>query len=144
MALTLHDITPMGLCVATLELFDTRTFKTGFCDGVLMKEDHFPELISLRRELNSTTSQNKFLDGHKTAIISNIDKILTMTNRYQNIDFIVVENVLKAGNEIIKRVFYAGTFEQIAGIEADFKKEIVFPIYRLFVEQMKRSNVSVV
>src|SRR5438445_2672060 len=142
MALTLHDITPMGLCVATLELFDTRRFKAGFCDGVLMKEDHFPELISLRRELNSTTSQNKFLDGHKTAIISNIDKILTMTNRYQNIDFIVVENVLKAGNEIIKRVFYAGTFEKIAGIEADFKKEIVFPIYRLFVEQMKRSNVS--
>ena len=145
MALTLHDITPIGLYVATLELLDTRRFQAGFCDSILMKEgDNFPELISLRRELNSSSTQSKFLEGHKTAIISNIDKILTMTNRYQSIDSIEVGKILKEGKEIIKRVFYAGTFEQIAGIENDFKREVVLPINRLFIELMKRSKVSVI
>ena len=69
---------------------------------------------------------------------------MTMTNRYQSVDSIEVGKIVKEGKEIIKRVFYAGTFEQIAGIENDFKREVALPINRLFIELMKRSKVSVI
>ena len=148
MTLTLHDITPVGLCIVTQELFDAKRFCANFGDNLLLRSDDQkikPKLMSLKRELNSMATDKKFLDGHKTAIINNIDKILSLvSSRYTQIDLKAVESIFESGKELINKVFFATTFDDIAKLEPVFKTSITFPVYELFLDQMKRSNVRVI
>ena len=83
MTLTLHDITPLGLCIATQNLFDAKRFQQNFCDNMLLRardKTLEPKIVSLKRELNSSVNQKKFLDGYKVVIADNMDKIFSIVS----------------------------------------------------------------
>ena len=144
MPLTLNDITPIGLCVATQELFDTKRYRQNFCDNLLLRErDKNLEqyLVPLKRDINSIESQRKFVDGHKAAIINNIDKIIAIVStRYQKIDYKAVEKIVNEGKSLLKKLLFADTFEQIGALESTFRKNISLPVYSLFLEGANRSQ----
>jgi hypothetical protein len=144
MVLTLHDVTPIGLCIATQDLFDAKRFQLNFCDNLLLRAKDAklgPKLTNLKRELNSIVTQKKFLDGHKTAIISNIDKILGLiSSRYIQTDLKSTERIISEGKELIEKVMFANSFEEIAALEPTFKTRITLPVYELFVDSMKKSK----
>ena len=148
MTLTLSEITPIGLCIATQELFDAKRFQANFCDNLLLRSKHSrlgPKLTMLKRELNSEMTQGKFLDGHKTAIISNIDKILgIVSSRYSQSDFKAVEKIIEDGQDMIDRIIFSNSFGSIAALEPSFKTKITFPVYELFVNSMKKSKIQVI
>lgn len=145
MVLTLHDVTPIGLCIATQDLFDAKRFQSNFCDNLLLRAKDAKlgfRLTNLKRELNSIVTQKKFLDGHKTAIISNIDKILGLvSSRYTQTDLRSTERIITDGKELIDKVMFANSFEEIAALEPVFKSKITLPVYELFVDSMKKSKM---
>jgi len=145
MVLTLHDVTPIGLCIATQDLFDAKRFQSNFCDNLLLRAKDAKlgsGLTNLKRELNSVVTQKKFLDGHKTAIISNIDKILGLvSSRYAQTDLRATERIISEGKELISKVMFAGSFEEIAALEPVFKSRITLPVYELFVDSIKKSRL---
>jgi hypothetical protein len=147
MTLTLHDITPIGLCIATQDLFDAKRFQLNFCDNLLLRARDAKlgyGLTNLKRELNSITTQKKFLDGHRTAIISNIDKILGLvSSRYTQTDLRATERIISEGKELISKVMFANSFEEIAALEHMFKSRITLPVYELFTDSMKKSGQMV-
>lgn len=148
MTIALSDITPIGLCVTTQDLFDAKRYQQNYCDNLLLRakeKDMEPVLIPLKREINSLISQKKFLDGHKAVIVSNIDKILGLVStRYTQLDFRAVQSIVNDGKELIKKVILAENFNQISSLEPTFRSKITLPTYSLFIESMKRSSVSVV
>lgn len=145
MTLTLHDITPVGLCIATQELFDAKRYKLNFCDHLLLRAKDVnlsSPVADLKRELNSTQNEKKFLEGHKAAIISNMDKIMSLvTARYGSMDMRVSENVVNNSKDLMRRVMFATTFEDIARLEPNFKSGVTLPVYELFMNSMKRTSV---
>jgi hypothetical protein len=147
MALTLQDIKPVSLCIATEELFDSKRFRENFCDNLVLKgkDREIEELISpFKRELIDRDPK-KFLEGYKAVIISNIDKILSLVSaRYSNIDLKKVEDIVKNGRELIKKVLFAASFEEISSFEQIFKSKVSLPTYSLFISAMRSSNVRVV
>ncbi len=148
MSLTLHDITPIGLCIATQDLFDAKRFQQNFCDNLLLRvrdKTLEPKIISIKRELNSLATEKKFLEGHKTAIINNIDKIISIvSSRYASIDIRLTQNITDNGKRLMERVIGAGSFGTIASLESEFKSTITLPVYELFIRNMKRSKISIV
>lgn len=147
MSLTLHDITPIGLCIATQDLFDTKRFLSNFCDNLLLRakdQDLGPKLLDMKRELNSMSGR-KFLEGHKTAIISNLDKIMgIVSSRYTRIDMRSAEDVIFNCKELMKKVLDASNFDDIAKLEPEFRSKVTLPVYQLFIDYMKKSKVSVI
>ncbi len=148
MALTLHDITPIGLCIATQDLFDAKRFKQNFCDNLLLRaRDKIlePKIISLKRELNSFATEKRFLEGYKVVIINNMDKILSITSsRYVSTDLRMVESIVFNGKKLMEKVLSAGNFETIASLESEFKSKITLVIYELFIKSLKQSKISIV
>jgi hypothetical protein len=146
MTLTLSDITPMGLCIATQDLFDAKRFQQNFCDNLILRardKNLEPKLSMLKRELSSTMTEKKFLEGHKTAIINNIDKILSLvSSRYSQIDFRLVQNIVLDGKQLIDKVLYAENFSNIAALEPLFKSKVTLPTYELFIASLKRAKSS--
>lgn len=148
MTLTLHDITPVGLAIATQELFDAKRYQQNFCDYIILRvqdKNLMPSVSDLKRELNSLQNQKKFLEGHKAAIVSNMDKIMSLvTGRYSSMDVRVSENVVKNAKDLMQRIMFATSFEDVARLEPLFKSGVTLPVYELFINYMKRSNTSVV
>lgn len=148
MPITMNEITPIALCIATADLFDTKRFRANFADNMILRvrdKSMERELIPVKRELNSPTAQKKFLDGHKIAIINNIDKILALLeNRYAHIDLKRVQEISLAGKELMAKVLIADNFDSIGALESTFRNKIMLPTYSLFVESMKRVGVTVV
>jgi hypothetical protein len=147
MALTLQDIKPVSLCIATEELFDSKRFRENFCDNLVLKgkDREIEELISpFKRELIDRDPK-KFLEGYKAVIISNIDKILSLVSaRYSGIDLKKVEDIVKNGRELIKKVLFASSFEEIGTLEQTFKSKVSLPTYSLFISAMRSSGIRVV
>ncbi len=144
MGITLTDITPVGLCISTQELLDGKRFQQNFCDNVLlrMRDKNLESIVlPVKRELSSSTYQKKFLEGHKTAIVSNIDKIISLSSRYAVFDVRTVENVITEGKEMIKRVLLSESFEKLAELEPVFRSKITLQVYSLFSESLKRQKV---
>ena len=148
MTITLSDITPVGLCIATQELFDTRRYQLNFGDSMILRSrDKQLELwlTPMKRDLTHPTNQKKFLDGHKAAIISNIDRILSLvSSRYATSSLRSVEVVNNDGKNLIRKVLFAENFDQIGVLEPEFKTKIMHPVYQLFINQMKKSNLPVI
>ena len=146
--LTMNEITPIALCIATADLFDTKRFQANFADNIILRvrdRGMERELIPLKRELNSPTTQLKFINGHKTAIISNMDKILALLeNRYSHIDMKQVQNIVVSGKELMAKVLVADNFDSIGRLEPLFRNKILLPTHSLFVQSMKRVGVDVV
>jgi len=148
MALTLNDITPVGLCIATQDLFDAKRFQTNFCDNLVLRfrdSNLASKLLNVKRQLNSDEMEKKFIEGHKAAIVSNIDKIISLAlSRYAQNDMRLVEEIVSNGKELIDRVLMASNFGQIAMLEPVFKTKVTLPVYELFIESMKRSKIPMV
>lgn len=144
MLLTLADITPVGLCIATQDLFDAKRYQTNFCDTILLRgkdKDLEPHIVKIKRELNSSIGEKKFLEGHKAAILNNIDKIVGLVaSRYAYLDIKLVESIVLNSKTIIEKIFEAKSFAEIAILEPEFKKNITLPVYELFLSSVKRSQ----
>ena len=142
----MQDIRPLGLCVSTLDLFDTKKFLLNYADAMVLRGDD-PRLATMltkfRRELNSSQGQMKFLEGYKAVIANNIDKIIALVEaRYARTMSADVESVKFNGKRMIERVLNAQSFNLIGSLEDEFKTKIVLPTYRLFVEDLKKSDVK--
>ncbi len=144
----MHDIKPIGLCITTQELFDTRKFLLNYCDNSVLRggDPHLSNKINaVKRELNSIRTQTKFLDGYKTVIANNIDKIIALVeSRYAKTFSDDVNLVKKSGRNLIEKVMLAQSFEEIAILEDVFKTNIVLPTYRLFIDDLKKSKINIV
>jgi calcineurin-like phosphoesterase family protein len=148
MALTLNDIKPIGLCITTQELFDTKRFLHNYCDGLILRgKDTYliNDLTAFKRELNSIRAQLKFLNGYKAIITSNIDKILGIaTSRYSKDEPRMVERLVMNGKDIIIKTLKANNFEEILAMENEFKSKITLPVYELFIKSLKKSDIKVI
>jgi|GEM_PF-1211324 hypothetical protein len=145
MPITLADITPVALCISTQDLFDAKRFQLNFCDNLLLRaKDEIlePILIKIKREINTKALEKKFLEGYKTVIISNIDKIIGLVvSRYSKIDLKLAQSVVIEGKDLIERVSLANSFEDIAKLEPVFKSKITLPVYEMFLSYLKQTGV---
>jgi hypothetical protein len=141
MVLTLHDLIPVGLCIATEDLFDSRRFRENFCDNLILRAKDpklEPKLTAIKKELNSIVSNRKYLAGHKTAIINNIDKILALvSSRYAKIDLHTVESIIREGKVIVSKVIDSDSFAEIAALEPEFRRKVSLPTYTLFTKSLR-------
>ena len=148
MALTMHDIKPIGLCVSTEELLDTRRFILNYCDGLIIRgndKNLASELTKVKREMNAFRTQNKFFEGYKAIITCNIDKILGLVaSRYVKSEPDKVEKIIMDGKTLVKKIINTKGFEEIPVLEAEFKSKITLPIYELFITDLKKSNITVI
>jgi hypothetical protein len=148
MALTLNDIKPIGLCITTEELFDTRRFIMNYCDGLILRGNDTnlrDDLTKIKREMNAFRTQFKFLEGYKAIITCNIDKIMGLVaSRYTRSEPNRVERILMDGKNLIKKIINTKGFEEIPVLEAEFKSKITLPIYELFINEMKKSNITII
>ena len=138
----MSEIMPVGLCIATQELFDTKRYCQNFGDHLLLRVkdknlDYY--LVPFKRELNDSVNSKKFLEGHKAAIINNIDKIISLvTGRYAQINYKTAESIANEGRALIKKLLFVDSFQQISALEPAFKSKISLPVYSLFLESTKR------
>jgi len=142
MSITIHDVMPVGLCLATQELIDARRFRQNFCDNILLRSQDRslePSLTRLKRELNSMATEQRFIDGHKTAIVGNIDKIISLISRYSQSDLNTTEAIIADSKAMIAKVLRCGNFDAIAALEPEFKSKVTLPVYSLFMGQLKRT-----
>ncbi len=140
--LTMHEIEPLALCMATQNLFDRR-FRSNFGDTLILKDRDpklEPILIKIKREMNSGMTEAKYLEGHKMNIVHNIDRILALVGRFARTDIRKTENIVKSGKDIIEKVMEAENFDQIGQMESSFKSQITLPVYELYVRQSKGSQ----
>jgi len=148
MPLTLHDIKPVGLCITTEELFDTKRFMHNYCDGLILRGRDVQlvnDLTVVKRELNMFNTQRKFFDGYKAIITSNIDKILGLiSSRYGNIEPRGVERIEMSAKDLIKKILKVRSFEEILGMESEFRSKITLPVYELFLTDMKKSKEEII
>ena len=148
MPITMQEVIPIGLCITTQDLMDAKRFQQNFGDNLILRaRDKYlePKLTSIKRELNSQLHQRKYLEGHKTAIINNVDKILALvSNRYSEIDLNLVHSIVYNGKLIIDKVLNAETFDKIAELEPIFKSKITLPVYDLFIRHLKKSKISMI
>lgn len=147
MPLTLNDIAPVALCISTADLFDTKRYLANYCDNTLLRardKDLEQKLLPLKRELNVSATQKKFLEGYKAVIISNLDKILSHLSRYAHFDLKITQSISTEGKELIKKVLLADSFDSVGKLEPTFRSKILLPMHSLFIESMKRSRVDVV
>ena len=148
MMLTMQEVIPIGFCIATQDLMDARRFQQNFADNLVLRaRDRTlePKLTPIKRELNSSIHQKKYLEGHKTAIVSNIDKIIALVAaRYAELDLNLVDSIAYNGKLIIGKVLNADSFEKIAELDPVFKSKITLPVYDLFIRHLKKSRISMI
>jgi len=148
MVLTLNDIKPIGLCITTQELFDTKRFLYNYCDGLILRSKDVNlvnDLTAFKRELNSLRTQIKYLAGYKAIITSNIDKILGIaSSRYSKNEPKMVEQLVMNGKDMIKKILRANNFEDVLVMEGEFKSRITLPVYELFIKSLKKSKINVI
>lgn len=141
MTVTLNDLTPVSLCIATEELFDAKRFVQNFCDNLLLRardRELEPLITNFKRELNNPTVQKKFFDGYKAVLLNNIDKVLSLVaGRYSKMDFKAVERIVKEGKSLIQKILLANNFLEIAELHPTFKSKIFLPTYQLFLASVK-------
>jgi len=148
MPITLNDIKPIGLCITTQELFDTKKFLLNYCDSLILRGRDIAltnDLTSIKRELNSFRAKVKFLDGYKAIITNNIDKILSLiSSRYEREQPREVERIMMDGKGIIKKVLKTRSFEEILGMESEFKSKVTLPVYELFLKDLKGAKINII
>lgn len=139
--LTIHDLTPISLCLATQDLLDVKRFQLSFCDNLVLrlKDEKLSEsLVRIKRDLNSFLTEKNFFEGYKVVIISNLDKIIGLvSSRYIKVDIKLASEVIESAREIMEKVLKAKNFQEISDLEASFKSKITLPVYHLFSESVK-------
>ncbi len=108
MPITLNDVKPISLCITTEELLDSKRFLYNFCDTLIMrgKDNRLREdLECVKKEMNDFRTQLRFLNGYRTVIINNIDKIMALIDsRYYKIDPVKVDRIKMDGKDLIKKI----------------------------------------
>jgi hypothetical protein len=116
---------------------DSKRFRNNFCDFTLFKYKDlkiFDKIVETKRQLNSSSLEKNFFEGHKTAILSNIDKIISLViSRYANIDARAVEKIVENAKTIMEKVLTASNFDQLAELEPEFRSKITLKVYELFI-----------
>lgn len=138
--ITMQEIEPLALCMATQQLFDKR-YRSNFADNMIFRSKDVnlePALLKIKREMNSGMTERKYLEGHKMNIINNIDRIAAFVLRYASVNVREVEAIVANAKDIIKKVLAANTFDEIGNLEDDFKRRITLPVYGLFTEKSKQ------
>jgi len=147
MHITMTDMMPVGLCLATQELFDTKRYQQNFCDHCLLRSpdtETSNAIWPMKKELGSSSYEKKYLEGHKAAIVGNIDKVLSLTTaRYAHMNMKSIEAISRDGKSLIRKVIQATSFQDILILDPTFKSKIVLPVYEMFLESVKRSAQSV-
>lgn len=148
MPLTMQEVIPIGLCVATQDMIDAKRFQKNFADNLVLRaRDRTlePKLTPIKRELNSSIYQRKYLEGHKTAIVNNIDKIISLVaSRYSELDLNLVDSIVYNSKLIIEKVLNADSFDKIAELDPVFKSKVTLPVYDLFIRHLKKSRISMI
>jgi hypothetical protein len=137
--ITFQEIEPIGLCIATQHLLDKR-FRSNFGDTVILRDKDAtlePSLTKIKRELNSGMSDRKYLEGHKMAIVNNIDKILALAGRYSTTSLNETDAIVTSGKAIMKKVLFSESFDELGSMEGEFKSKITLPVYELFMKKCK-------
>lgn len=140
MGVSINDLFPIGLCIATQELLDAKRFKNSFCDFFIFKykDEIADKVVEVKRKLNSSSLEKDFLEGHKAVILSNIDKIISyVIARYSNLDVKIVEKVVEEARVIMKKVLEANSFDKLAELEPEFKSKITLQVYKLFTTSVR-------
>ncbi|MFH1623476.1 MAG: hypothetical protein ABIA12_03130 [Candidatus Aenigmatarchaeota archaeon] len=140
--MTMQEMEPLALCIVTQQMFD-RSFRTGFCDNTLLRDRDQrmePDIMRMKREMNSGMTERKYLEGHKASIINNLDRIIALVPRYAKADVHGAEAVAKNGKDIMRNVLAAESFEEISGMDAEFKGKITLAVYELFVRHSKMTQ----
>jgi hypothetical protein len=144
----MQEVIPIGFCIATQDLMDARRFQQNFADNLVLRaRDRTlePKLTPIKRELNSSMLQKKYIEGHKTVIVSNIDKIIALVAaRYAELDLNLVDSIAYNGKLIIAKVLSADSFDKIAELDPVFKSKITLPVYDLFIRHLKKSRISMI
>jgi len=137
--LTMQEVEPLALCMATQNLFDRR-FRSNFGDTILLK-DRDPSLerdfLRIKREMSSSMTTGKFVNGHKMNILFNMDKILFLLPRFKNVDMSKVDLISSNIKDLMKKVVEASSFDDISEMEAMFKSQVTLPVYELYVRKSK-------
>jgi hypothetical protein len=139
--ITLAELTPLAFCIQTDDLFDFKVFQSSFGDHIVLRERN-PELsefiVQMKRDLNSSMNQVKFLDGYKLVLVRNLDKIMSLVqSRYSSIDEATVDKILTSCRQLIKKVLVAENFQKIQELEPIFKKEVLLRVYSLLSKTIK-------
>jgi hypothetical protein len=144
MVVTLNESRPIGLCVATEELFDTKRFLLNYCDGMILKgQDQLlrNRLISVKRDLNSFSSQPKFLQGYKAIMVSNMDKIIGLvSSRFPTSANPHSSRIVADAKGLMAEVLKAENFQDISKLEANFRSRVTLPTYKLFTSVSKEQG----
>ena len=86
----------------------------------------------------------KYVDYNKSneLIVNNLHKKLVD----QKVGYIASKPVVvkSEDEELMDKVIFAESFEDIARLEPEFKSKIMLPVYSLFIKAMKRDKVSFV
>jgi len=139
--ITLAELTPLAFCIQTDDLFDFKVFQSSFGDHIVLRERN-PELsefiVQMKRDLNSSMNQVKFLDGYKLVLVRNLDKIMSLVqSRYSSIDEVTVDKILTSCRQLIKKVLVAENFQKIQELEPIFKKDVLLKVYSLLSKTIK-------
>jgi len=139
--ITLAELTPLAFCIQTDDLFDFKVFQSSFGDHIVLRERN-PELsefiVQMKRDLNSSMNQVKFLDGYKLVLVRNLDKIMSLVqSRYSSIDEVTVDKILTSCRQLIKKVLVAENFQKIQELEPIFKKDVLLRVYSLLSKTIK-------
>ena len=144
----MQEVIPIGLCIATQDMIDAKRFRQNFADNLILRaRDRAlePKITPIKRELNSSIHQKKYLEGHKTAIVNNVDKIIALVaSRYAELDLNLVDSIVYNGKLIIEKVLNADSFDKIAELDPVFKSKIALPVYDLFIRHLKKSKISMI
>jgi hypothetical protein len=134
--ITINDLMPFALALATQELLDSKRFRRNFCDNLILgqREKLQPQLLNLKRELNLTETGKKFFEGYKITIISNLDKIIGLVSRQLKGDPTTVQKIVESCKSIMEDVLNADNFEKISELEPKFKSEVTLQLFRLMKE----------
>jgi len=139
--ITLAELTPLAFCIQTDDLFDFKAFQSSLGDHIVLRERD-PELsefiVQMKRDLNSSMNQVKFLDGYKLVLVRNLDKIMSLVqSRYSSIDEVTVDKILTSCRQLIKKVLVAENFQKIQELEPIFKKDVLLKVYSLLSKTIK-------
>jgi hypothetical protein len=134
--ITITDLMPLALALATQELLDSRRFRRNFCDNLILgqRERLQPKLLNLKRELNLSESSRKFFEGYKITIISNLDKIIGLVSRQLKANPATIQKIVESCKSIMEDVLNADNFEKISQLEPKFKSQVTLELFKLMKE----------
>ena len=137
---TLADLIPLAFCIQVDDMLDFKNFQSSFGDHVLLRErsQELEEFIlSLKRRINMTPTQREFLEGFKLVLIRNLDKIMSLTERYSNIDKKTVDLIKDTCKDLIRKVLMAEDLQKIQELEPTFRRNVLLQVYSLLLKTLK-------